>query len=60
MKDGDRRCGAAACRSVELRGKLHRAAILLDWHAHVLLRISGTPAGQKRQQADQEGPGSIS
>jgi hypothetical protein len=55
MKDGDRRRGAAACRPEELRGKLHRTAILLDRHAHVLLRMNARRAGQKREQADQEG-----
>jgi hypothetical protein len=60
MKDGDSRRGAAAGWPKELRGKLHRAAILLDWHAHVLLRINGTPASHKCEQADQEDPGSLS
>jgi hypothetical protein len=60
MKDRDSRRDAAAGWSKELCGKLHRAAILLDRYPDALLRINGTPASQKREQADQEDPGSIS
>jgi len=52
MKNGDGRRGTTAGWSKELRAKLHRAAALLDRHAHILLRIYGTPAGQKPEQAD--------
>jgi hypothetical protein len=60
MKDRDSRRHAAAGWSKELRGKLDHAAILFDRYANVLLRINSTRASQKREQADQEDPGSIS
>jgi hypothetical protein len=53
MENGDCWRGARTRWPEELRGKLHRAAILRDRHTHVLLRTDGPPASHKCEHSDQ-------